>query len=112
MVSVSNVMGAGMKQEKIAPVWRPLTSKAAGGEVSERINLSRNVRLPYVYTSIPELLSEYENNPCTHNWESEHIDKVMHAAVFATVETSDPELSEMLHDSVNRLMASQLPNGY
>lgn len=112
MVFASAVMGAGMSQEKNAPVWRPIASKAAGGEVSERINLSRNVRLPYMYKSVPELLSGFENNPGTHNWQGEHIGKWLHAATLATVETGDPELSEMLHDAVNRLVATQLPNGY
>jgi DUF1680 family protein len=69
------------------------------------------VRLPWVYNN-PVLLSGFENNPGTHNWQGEHIGKWLHAATLATVETGDPELSVMLHEAVNRLLATQLPNGY
>jgi DUF1680 family protein len=58
------------------------------------------------------LLAGYEHRPGTHPWIGEHIGKWLHAATTTWQDTSDPVLAGRLREAVDRLVATQEPDGY
>lgn len=90
---------------------QPLRTVKTGGLLGERIDLWRNRRLWYVERS-DFLLSGFEQRPGTHTWQGEHVGKWLHAATLAYNGNKDPALRNALDSTVQRLLASQLENGY
>jgi DUF1680 family protein len=58
------------------------------------------------------LLSGFESRPGIHPWQGEHVGKWLHAATLAFEATRDEKLKQELDNTVARLLAAQLPNGY
>jgi len=58
------------------------------------------------------LLSGFESRPGSHPWQGEHVGKWLHAATLAYEQTRDEKLAKTLHETVERLLAAQEPNGY
>jgi len=100
------------KTNKISQrVWRALPSTLEGGLLAERVNLWRTDRLWYMVDS-GYLLSGFETRPGVHPWQGEHVGKWLHAATLAYEQTHDEKLGESLKEIVERLLATQEPNGY
>lgn len=93
--------------------WRPLPNQQTGGLLGERLDLWRTRRMPWMLDAEGEyLLSGFESRPGTHPWQGEHVGKWLHAATLAHEQTGDEQLLASLHDVVERLLATQEPNGY
>lgn len=92
-------------------LWQPLPCAHKGGLLAERVELWRKHRLWHVADS-GYLLSGYESRPGIHPWQGEHVGKWLHAATLAYKATGDEKLGDRLHETVRRLLATQLPNGY
>ena len=58
------------------------------------------------------LLSGFESRPGRHPWQGEHVGKWLHAASLAYEQTRDERLLKSLQETVDRLLAAQLPSGY
>ncbi len=58
------------------------------------------------------LIDGFENRPGVHPWQGEHLGKWLHAATLAWVQTRDEKLAAELERNVERLLATQLPDGY
>lgn len=96
---------------QIHSVWRPLPSAQAGELLAERVELWRKNRLWHMADS-GYLLSGFESRPGRHPWQGEHVGKWLHAATLAYEQTRDDKLGKTLRETVERLLASQEPNGY
>jgi len=95
----------------IENVWSPLEVTDASGLLGERLDLYRNKRMPFLLNS-GYLIDGFENRPGVHGWQGEHFGKWLHAATLEYLRTRDPELKRSMDSMVNRLLASQLENGY
>ena len=91
--------------------WRALATADVAGSQGERLDLWRNHRLWYMAES-GFLIDGFENRPGVHPWQGEHLGKWLHAATLAWVETRDEKLAAELERNVERLLATQLPDGY
>lgn len=58
------------------------------------------------------LIDGFENRPGAHPWQGEHLGKWLHAATLTWLMTGDERLAAALASSVERVLATQLPNGY
>lgn len=58
------------------------------------------------------LIEGFEKRPGSHPWQGEHLGKWLHAATLAWLMTGDERLRGALESNVERLLATQLPNGY
>jgi|SRR6056297_3179270 len=93
--------------------WRSLPTQQTGGLLGERLTLWRTGRMPWMLDAENEyLLSGFESVPGTHPWQGEHVGKWLHAATLAHDQTGDEQLLVSLRDVVERLLATQEPNGY
>jgi len=95
----------------IENVWAPLEVTDATGLLGERLDLYRNKRMPFLLNS-GYLIDGFENRPGVHGWQGEHFGKWLHAATLEYLRTRDPELKQTMDSMVDRLLASQLENGY
>jgi DUF1680 family protein len=91
--------------------WRPFGYTEVGGLLGERLAIWRNERLWHVADD-GYLLSGFESRPGKHPWQGEHVGKWLHAATLAHQETGDIKLGKKLHETVERLLATQETNGY
>ena len=91
--------------------WRALGTVEVAGSQGERLDLWRNHRLWYLAES-GYLIDGFENRPGVHPWQGEHLGKWLHAATLAWVVTRDGKLAAELERNVERLLATQLPDGY
>ena len=91
--------------------WQSLQTIAEEGLLGERVDLWRNNRLWYIAES-GYLIDGFENRPGTHPWQGEHLGKWLHAATIAYKITGDEEIKMELDEMVERLLATQLPDGY
>ena len=110
-IALSSCVSAPGTTESIHSLWRPLPTSQKEGLLAERLELWRKDRLWYVSDS-GYLLSGYEFRPGIHPWQGEHVGKWLHAATLAYKATGDEKLGDRLHETVRRLLATQLPNGY
>ena len=93
--------------------WRPIPNQQTGGLLGERLDLWRTRRMPWMLDAEGEyLLSGFEFRPGTHPWQGEHVGKWLHAATLAHEQTGDEQLLASLQEVVERLLATQEPNGY
>jgi DUF1680 family protein len=95
----------------IKNVWSPLAVTEASGLLGERLALFRTQRIPFLLNT-GYLIDGFESRPGEHTYQGEHFGKWLHAATLAYVRTRDPELKKSLDSMVERLLASQLENGY
>ena len=58
------------------------------------------------------LIDGFEKRPGVHPWQGEHLGKWLHAAVLAWRVTGDDKIKLEIVSNVERLLATQLPNGY
>jgi len=91
--------------------WQSLQTIAEEGLLGKRVDLWRNNRLWYIAES-GYLIDGFENRPGTHPWQGEHLGKWLHAATIAYKITGDEEIKMELDEMVERLLATQLPDGY
>lgn len=91
--------------------WEPLQTIDENGLLGERVDLWRNNRLSYIEES-GYLIDGFENRPGEHPWQGEHIGKWLHAATLAYNVTGDKKIKKELDEMVERLLATQLPDGY
>ena len=91
--------------------WQSFHTIDEDGWLGERVDLWRNHRMWYMIES-DFLLSGFESRPGTHAWQGEHIGKWIHAATLAYQVTKDGKLKTEIDETVKRLVATQLPNGY
>ena len=91
--------------------WRTLGAVDVAGSQGARLDLWRNRRLWYMAES-GYLIDGFENRPGVHPWQGEHLGKWLHAATLAWVATRDEKLRVELERSVERLLATQLADGY
>ena len=91
--------------------WKPFQVIEHDGLLGERLDAWRNNRLWYM-ADTSWLLSGFESRPGSHPWQGEHIGKWLHAVALAAHATRDGALETALDERVERLLATQLPNGY
>ena len=91
--------------------WRALPTVEVAGSQGERLDLWRNHRLWYMAES-GYLIDGFENRPGVHPWQGEHLGKWLHAATLAWLATRDGKLRAELERNVERLLATQLADGY
>ncbi len=91
--------------------WRPLKTTTVTGLQGERLDLWRNHRLWFIAES-GYLIDGFECRPGVHPWQGEHLGKWLHAATLAYQMTGDERLEEAMRSFVERLLATQDPNGY
>lgn len=98
-------------KEIITNKWNPVKTIDEGGLLGERVDLWRNNRLWYVENS-GYLIDGFEKRPGVHPWQGEHLGKWLHAATLAYNVTGDKKIKKKLDEMVERLLATQLPDGY
>jgi len=109
----SNSVSAQNTRERVHSVWRPLASVQEAGLLAERVELWRKNRLWYMVDGESGyLLSGFESRPGRHPWQGEHVGKWLHAATLAYEQTHDEKLGKTLQEIVERLLATEEPNGY
>ena len=91
--------------------WQSMQTIAEEGLLGKRVDLWRQNRLWYIAES-GYLIDGFENRPGTHPWQGEHLGKWLHAATIAYKITGDEEIKKELDEMVERLLATQLPDGY
>ncbi len=91
--------------------WHSFNTTDEGGLLGERVDLWRNNRLWNIAES-GYLIDGFEKRPGTHAWQGEHLGKWLHAATLAYNITGDEKLKKELDKMVQRLLATQLPDGY
>jgi DUF1680 family protein len=91
--------------------WQSFQTLNEEGLLGERIDLWRHNRLWYMANS-GYLLKGFENRTESTGWHGEHIGKWLHAATLAYQVNKDEKLKQELDKMVDRLIATQLPNGY
>ena len=90
-----------------------IAHSANGGLLGERLDVWRQGRLWHMLEAEEDyLLAGFEKRPGVHPWQGEHVGKWLHAATLAYEQTRDEKLLEALQDVVERLLATQEPNGY
>jgi DUF1680 family protein len=91
--------------------WQPFRIIEQEGLLGERLDGWRKSRLWYM-ADTSWLLSGFETRPGSHAWQGEHIGKWLHAAVLTEHATGNDALEKELEAKVEKLLATQLPNGY
>lgn len=91
--------------------WTPLQTVEESGTLGDRINLWRNNRLWLIEES-GFLIEGFEHRPGTHPWQGEHFGKWLHACTLSYIETKDEKLKNKMEELVDRLLKTQLPDGY
>jgi len=105
--------GKAAAENKVAAVWHPVPVRLGDGLLSERVNLWRTGRMPWmVHAEDDFLLAAFEKRPGKHPWQGEHFGKWLHAATLACEQTRDEALFKQMREMVDRLLATQDANGY
>ena len=91
--------------------WQALATVRVAGSQGTRLDLWRHHRLRFVAES-GYLIDGFEHRPGVHPWQGEHLGKWLHAATLAWRMTGDQELRASLRNNVERLLATQLADGY
>lgn len=81
------------------------------GLLGERVKLWRNNRMWDIAES-GYLISGFESRPGVHPWQGEHLGKWLHAATLAYNISGDEPLKDKMDELVERLLATQLEDGY
>ena len=80
------------------------------GWIADRMNLNVEKRL--LQLDLGMILEPFVNRPGKQWWAGEHVGKHLHAATYAWRFTGDDRLKARMDATVNKLIATQLPNGY
>lgn len=96
---------------KVSEAWKALPVAKETGLLEEHLELWRDTRLWSVADS-GYLLSGFEDRPGVHPWQGEHVGKWLHAAILAYMAKPEEDLKKKIDETVHRLIATQLPNGY
>lgn len=91
--------------------WQQIKTIDEGGLIGERVDLWRNHRLWDIGKS-DYIIDGFENRPGMHPWQGEHLGKWLHAATLAYNINGNEKLKLKLDEMVERLLATQLPDGY
>jgi len=91
--------------------WQQIKTIDEGGLIGERVDLWRNNRLWNIGNS-DYIIDGFENRPGMHPWQGEHLGKWLHAATLAYNINGNEKLKMKLDEMVERLLATQLPDGY
>ena len=107
----------------ISNKWEALKTSSEFGLHGERINLLRQNRLKFMLAG-EYLINGFENKPGSHPWQGEHIGKWLHSSILSiqnqTILNKNADWraeklknnKEKIDKLVNRLLATQLENGY
>ena len=99
------------KNDIIQNKWQSFHTVDESGLLGERVNLWRNNRLWNIAES-GYLIDGFETRPGIHPWQGEHLGKWLHAGTLAYNVNGDEKLKKKLDEMVERLICTQLPNGY
>lgn len=91
--------------------WQQIKTIDEGGLIGERVDLWRNNRLWNIGKS-DYIIDGFENRPGMHPWQGEHLGKWLHAATLAYNINGNEKLKLKLDEMEERLLATQLKNGY
>ena len=80
------------------------------GWIADRMDLNVEKRL--LQLDLDMILEPFVNRPGKQWWAGEHVGKHLHAATYAWRYTGDNRLKARMDATVNKLIATQLPNGY
>jgi DUF1680 family protein len=80
------------------------------GWVHDRMQINVEKRL--LQLDLDMILEPFLNRPGSQWWVGEHVGKYLHAATYAWQFTGDERLRERMDYAVEKLIESQLPNGY
>ena len=110
-------------KKNISNKWEALKTSSELGLHGERINLLRQNRLNFMLAG-EYLINGFENKPGSHPWQGEHIGKWLHSSILSiqnqTILNKNADWrteklknnKEKIDKLVNRLLATQLENGY
>ncbi|MGI9234567.1 MAG: beta-L-arabinofuranosidase domain-containing protein [Woeseiaceae bacterium] len=107
MFSVKPVIPA---QVDIAFEPADLSGSRYEGWIADRMSINIEKRL--LQLDLEMLLEPFVNRPGKQWWAGEHVGKYLHAATYAWEFTGDDRLKARLDDTVEKLIQTQLPNGY
>jgi uncharacterized protein len=91
--------------------WESLQTIEEEGVIGERVDLWRNNRFWFIEES-GYLIDGFENRPGEHAWQGEHLGKWLHAGTIAYRITADQQIKNAMNEMVERVLATQKPNGY
>lgn len=112
LLGIFSALQVGAEDKKpVTDVWQPLPLESTSGIMGKRFDLYRNIKAPDLLQS-GYLIDGFENRPGIHPWQGEHIGKFIHTVVLDYLITKDPETKKELDNLVNRLIATQMENGY
>ena len=80
------------------------------GWIADRMNLNVEKRL--LQLDLDMILDPFVNRPGKQWWAGEHVGKHLHAATYAWRFTGDDRLKARMDATVDKLIDTQLPNGY
>lgn len=80
------------------------------GWIADRMNINVEKRL--LQLDLDMILDPFVNRPGKQWWAGEHVGKYLHAATHAWRFTGDDRLKARMDSTVNKLISTQLPNGY
>jgi DUF1680 family protein len=80
------------------------------GWIADRMNINVEKRL--LQLDLDMILDPFANRPGPQWWVGEHVGKYLHAASYAYWFTRDERLRERMDYAVEKLLETQLPNGY
>ena len=80
------------------------------GWIADRMNLNVEKRL--LQLDLDMILEPFVNRPGKQWWVGEHVGKYLHAATYAWQFTGNDRLKARMDSAVNRLIDTQLSNGY
>ncbi|MAI42072.1 MAG: beta-L-arabinofuranosidase domain-containing protein [Candidatus Azotimanducaceae bacterium] len=80
------------------------------GWIADRMNLNVEKRL--LQLDLDMILEPFVNRPGKQWWVGEHVGKYLHAATYAWQFTGNDRLKARIDSAVNRLIDTQLSNGY
>ena len=124
LVSLQITFAQDVRNKKlIENKWKPLKTTHEFGLHGERINLWRQNRLKFMLYG-DFLINGFEHRPGSHPWQGEHIGKWLHATTLSIQNQEEASKEDATQGGrsentlksmkllVERLLATQLPNGY
>lgn len=102
---------AGSAKKKDAFVPAVTTAHPNGqGFLTARMRLSVGERLCKI--NLDDILAPYTHRPGAQEWAGEHVGKFLHSASLSLRHAPNAKLKQRLDYAAQKLMASQLPDGY
>lgn len=113
------VLGAGpdsrpisKTHDKVEDVFVPAAAQpqALDGYLGQRMRINIEKRL--LRLDLDSILEPFEHRPGRQAWVGEHVGKWLHAASLSWKHTGNPQLRTRIDQTVQRLLVTQLPDGY